>query len=131
MLDRRGELGGGEGHPAHAVEADGVHEVLGADQLQELAEVQLGDEDAVVGAEDVAEVAREGVQVRQVRVGDLRAALAGVPDAGRDRPARPAPAEDEQVRALLVVDGQLGDVRRDPGDLRARRRTIRSWFSGS
>ena len=52
-----------------------------------------------------------------MRVGDPWPLLAGAANAGRDRPVRAAPAEDEQVRALLVVDLELGDVGGDPGDL--------------
>ena len=52
-----------------------------------------------------------------MRVRDLLAARAHAADAGRDRAVRAAPAEDERIRGVRVVDLELGDVLRDARDL--------------
>ena len=57
LADRVGELGGLEGQAADVVVADGVDEVLRAQQQRELAEVHLGHQHLVVALEDLAEVA--------------------------------------------------------------------------
>ena len=62
-----------KGLPMHLVEALGVDEKVGADQLHQLAEVHLRDQHLAVGAQDLAEVGRERVEVAQVGVGDRSA----------------------------------------------------------
>ena len=74
-MDLLGELGRGERQAAHAVVRAHVDEIGATEQESELAGVHLGHEHAVVAAQDVAEVGREGVDVAQVCVGD-RGALA-------------------------------------------------------
>src|SRR5918993_3745315 len=56
--------------PADAVIADGVDEELRPNEHQELAEVDLRDEDPTVAAQDRLGVGRERVEMTQVRVGD-------------------------------------------------------------
>src|SRR5207244_13282018 len=82
----------------------GVDEELRADQLHELAEVDLRDKDLLEAAHDLARVARERVQVAEVRVRDLLAVRADTAHAGGDRSVRAAPGEDERLRAVWIVD---------------------------
>ena len=82
------------GRPAHAVEADRVHEVLGAQHADELAAVDLGHQHLAVLAKDVAEVGRQRIQVAQVdrrhRLAVRLRALHGRGDRRRTcRPSRP------------------------------------------
>ena len=49
---------------------------------------------------------------------DLASGRAHTPRGRTDRAVRRAPAEDERVGAVGIVDLELGDVGRDPGDLR-------------
>ena len=72
VLQDGGELGRPEGHPADLRVALDVDQVLRAQQHRQLAEVHLGEDDAVVAAQDVAEVGRHRVQVAQVDLGDRR-----------------------------------------------------------
>src|SRR2546426_10973960 len=52
-----------------------------------------------------------------MRVSDRLAGSADTPHGRGDRAVRAAPAEDERLRAVRVVDLELRDVLRDPGDL--------------
>ena len=92
------------GVPADAVVADRVDEELGADELEQLAEVHLRDQDLVVAAQHLARVARERVEVVEVRLRDLVPLAAHAPDGGADRAVGRAPAEHERVGAVRVVD---------------------------
>src|SRR5690606_40428661 len=58
------------------VQPDGGDQVLRPDEAQEMAAVQLGDEDALVAPEDLPQVGREGVQVAQMRLVDRQARVA-------------------------------------------------------
>ena len=117
--DGLGELGGLEGHAVDLVVADGVDEVLAAQQQGELAEVHLGAEHLVVALEDLAEVLGERVEVAQVHLGDVVAGLADPADAGADRAVRRAPADDQDLGlAGRVVDHERRQRVGDPVDLR-------------
>ena len=48
-------------------EGDRVDQVLRSDHRAELAQVHLGDDDGFEARQNVAEIAREGIQVAQVR----------------------------------------------------------------
>ena len=50
-------------------------------------------------------------------VRDLLARGAHAAHTGCDRAVRPAPAQHQRLRGVGIVDLQLGDVLRDPGDL--------------
>ena len=52
-----------------------------------------------------------------MRVRDLLPRRTHAPHGGRNRAVRPAPAQHQRLRAVRVVDLELGDVLRDPGDL--------------
>ena len=108
--DRFSQLARAEGHAAHAVVADGVDEELGANELQQLPEVHLGNEHAVVAPEHLARVARQRVEVANVSVGDVATVRAHTAHAGRDRAVRATPAEHEQRGAVRVVHLELGDA---------------------
>ena len=86
LADRVRELGGRERDAAHAVVADGVDEVAGAQQQRQLAEVHLGDEHLAVAAQDLAGVRRERVEAAQVRGRDREPALAHDARGRRDGP---------------------------------------------
>ena len=117
-LDRLCDLRRAKRQPAHAVVADRIDEELGAHELQQLSKVHLRDEHLVVAAQDLARVARERIEVAQVRVRDRAAAVAHTPARRRDRAVRATPAEHEHRRvAVGIVDLELRDVARDAGDL--------------
>ena len=75
-----------------------VDEELGPQEERQLAEVHLGHEHLRVAPQDVARVAREGVEVVEVRLRDVDAPLARPPDGRPDRAVGRAPAEHEQLR---------------------------------
>ena len=105
VADGLGELGRLERQPAHVVVADGVDEVLAAQQQRELAEVHLRHQHLVVALEDLAEVLRERVEVAQVRLRDVVARLADPAYAGADRAVRRSPADHQHLGgARGVVD---------------------------
>src|SRR5205814_7476698 len=89
----------------------------GADQLAQLAEIDLRDQHLLVRADDFAGVAGKRVQVVQVSVRDHAALAAHAADAGRDGPEGAAPGEDQQVGSVGVVNLQFRDVGGDSGDL--------------
>ena len=95
--DRLGQLGRPERQAAHAVVADRVDEELGPHELQQLARVHLRDEHLLVAAQHLAGVARERVQVVEVRAARPCALGAHPPHGGADRAVRRAPAEHEHV----------------------------------
>ena len=74
-----GQLGCGERQPAHRRVACDVDEVLRAQQQGQLAEVHLRHDDPLVGAEHVAGVGRERVEVAQVGPGDRAPGVADQP----------------------------------------------------
>ena len=94
------DLGDAERLAADAVVADGIDEVLRADEHQQLAQVDFGDEDPAIVAQDVLGVGRERVEVAQVRVGDRPALGLQALDRRADRAVRRAPAEDQQLAAF-------------------------------
>ena len=55
----------------NTVVPDGRHEVFRTDQSRQLSCVDLRNQDAIVRGEDLAEVAREGVDVAEVCVSDV------------------------------------------------------------
>ena len=87
-------------------------------QPGELAQVELGDEHAVVAREHLAEVRREGVEVHELGAGDV----AGRSGASRATAASIAPSVEPQPttsvvrRPARVVDHDVGDGRCDPRD---------------
>ena len=125
------DLGDAEGLAAHPVVADRVDEVARPEEHQELAEVDLGDEHLVEALEDLAEVARERVQVAQVGVGDALAlgkqAFAGAADGA----VGGAPAEDQQLALLLPKTTRSGMSFAMRATFSARSSCIRWWLSGS
>src|SRR5207244_11475567 len=88
--DRVRDLARPQRQPAHAVVADGVHEELRAHELQQLSQVDLGNEHTLVPLQYVAGVARERIQILQVRVRDGAAVLTNPPHSRRDRPVSSA-----------------------------------------
>ena len=131
--DGLGELGGLEGQAVDVVVADGVDEVLAAQQQGELAEVHLGHEHLVVALEDLAEVLRERVEVAQVDLGDVVAGLADPAAAGADRAVRRAPADHQDLAPRR--DGSSTSSGGSESAIRStlawRVRTMRSWLAGS
>ena len=120
------------GSAAHEVVADRVDEELGAHELEQLAEVHLRDQHLLVArAAPRPCCAGTGSGSGGARARRLRRSP-HAPDRGADRAVRRRPSRARAVsRAVRVVHLELGDVARDPGHLRARSRTIRSWLSGS
>ena len=120
------QLLGLERQAADLVVADGVDEVLRAQQHRELpravAEVHLRHQHLVVAAQHVAEVGRERVEVAQVGLGDLDAVSAHEPAGRADRAVRGAPAEHQHPR--LAARGP-----RPPAAGWSRRRR-RPWPAG-
>src|SRR6478736_724722 len=100
-LHRIGELGGPERETAHVVVADRVDEELRPNELEKLAEVHLRHEHLLVTAQHVAGVARERVEVAQMRVCDLLVLRAYAPRGRRDRAVRPAPTQHENLGAAV------------------------------
>src|SRR5262249_47935212 len=66
-VDRLRHLAGAERNAAHEVEPRRIDEEVGPDELHELPEVDLGHEDLLVAAHDLARIPRERVEVAQVR----------------------------------------------------------------
>jgi len=104
-----------------------VDEVLGAQDARQLAAVHLGEQHLRVGAQDLAEVGGQRVEVVQVRAGDLAPALAHAPHAGAQRARAGAPADDEKLGAVLVVDDDVGTSM--PATLAARSSVMRAWLA--
>ena len=133
VADRLGELGGLQRHAVDLVVAHGVDQVAGPDQQRELAEVHLGDEHLVVARQDLAEVARERVEMPQVHLGGAVAGLAHPAYAGADRAVRRAPAQHQHLgqtrRGSSTSSGGRDSAIRST--LAARVRTMKSWLAGS
>ena len=112
--------------------------------IEQLAQVDLGDEDAPVAPQDVLGVGRERVEVAQVGVRDRSALRLQPLDGAADRAVRGAPAEEQEVARVrartpraagcrrrcrrpflaqelhpVVVVGVVADVARDVGLLEA------------
>src|SRR5579862_8777369 len=100
------------------VKADGVHEKLGAQKPEQLAHVELGDEDFLVALENVAEVARKRVQMAQMDVADAMAEFALRFYGGGDGTVRGAPGDDEQVAIGIALGDDVGNVLSDGLDFR-------------
>ena len=111
------ELGLLERAALNLVEADGVHEKLGAQKPEKLAHVQLGDQDFLVTLEHVAEVARKWVEMAQVDVADAVAKFALGIDRCGDGTMSGAPGDDEQVAVGIAGRDDIGNVLRDGFDL--------------
>src|SRR5205809_874768 len=99
-----------ERQAAHAVEADGVHQVLGAEHPDELTAVDLRHEHLPVLAQDVTEVRRQRVQIAEVDRGDGPTLRLRALDRRGDRAVRPAPADDEEVAGRGAVDRRGRDL---------------------
>src|SRR3954453_1820574 len=112
------DLGDAERLPANSVVPDGVDEIPGADQHQQLAEVDLRDEDLAVAAQDGLGVRRERVEMAKVGVSHGSTVRLELLDRRPDGAIRRAPAEDEQLAAVGAIDLEWLDVRRNPGNLR-------------
>jgi hypothetical protein len=67
----RPDLGNAEGPPPHPGKRHNIDKVFSADQHGQLAMVELGDHDRPVALQDFTQVAREGIQVTQVSMGDV------------------------------------------------------------
>ena len=120
------------GMPPTWVRDNGVDQVLGPQQAAELAQVHLGHQHPLVALQHVAEVGRERVQVDQVGLVDLETPGPDPLHAGGDGPVGGAPADDQDLGAVLVVDvGEAGCRAAMPATLAARSRVIRSWLAPS
>src|SRR3569832_1516496 len=95
------------------VEAGGGDEVLRAENLEQLAHVELGHEDVLEARHDVAQVGRERDQVAQVHRRDALALLLQALHAVLYGAVRAAPALDEDLALLLSQDLRRRDVLRD------------------
>src|SRR5262249_23992679 len=117
FFQHRLQLGGGERQAADLVVGDHIDQVATADDVGELAQVHLPDDHLRVPLENLAEVARQRVEVAQVGLGDGEPALPQRPGRRADRPVRRAPAEHQHRGvAVGVVEHQVGYLDRlDPG----------------
>jgi hypothetical protein len=98
-------------------EALGVDQELGAHEPPQLTHVRLRHQHAAVGAQHLTGVGGQRVEMKEVGGRDLAAPLANAAHARFDRSVARAPAEHEQLGAILVVDLQRRDVVRDALDL--------------
>ena len=83
----------------------------------QLTGVQLGDQDLLVGIEDLAEVGRQGVEVAKVGGRHLLARQANPTGRGPDRPVGRPPPQDQDLGVGVTGDLDLGDVVGDVGHL--------------
>src|SRR5690349_9101996 len=102
---------------ADLVVADGVDEVLRADEQQQLAEVDLGDQHTLVAPQHLLGVRRERIEMSQMRVGHRAAVGLEAFDGRADRAVRRAPAEYQQVALRRPEHLERRDVPGDAGDL--------------
>ena len=123
-----------KGTPLHLVEALGVDQELGPDQLDQLAEVHLGDEHLAGRPRSTSpRLGGKGLRWRRWAwaTGWPRARTRRT--AGLDGAVGGAPAEDQHLGAAIgVVDLDERDVVGDAGHLgHPQLRLIRSWLTGS
>ena len=120
-----------KGEPADLRVALDVDQVLGAQQHRQLAEVHLGADDAVVAAQDVAEVGRHRFRWRRwicaterpdrrIRRQAARSAVGGAPADDGDRGV--------PVRVVDLRGRQAGAM---PSIFACRVRTMKSWLAAS
>ena len=104
------DLAGRERETLDLAQRPGVDEVLGADDAGELAGVELGHEHLREASHDVAEVARQRVEVGDVDPRHLAAVAATALHGGVDGGPRRAPPDDEQLGVVVADDRQRRDV---------------------
>src|SRR5437899_11312781 len=97
MVDPRDEFVDEEWFPLNLVKTFCVDQECSSDQQPDVAGVQLGDEDFFVPLDDVAEVARERVQITQMSVRHRLTFGDGLLHRGPDGAEGSAPTDNKEL----------------------------------
>src|SRR5580658_2003 len=96
--------------------AFGVDQKFCAQEHHELAHIHFRDEDFFVALQNIAEIARQGIQIAQVDMADAVAFLAHGFHGGGDWSGCRTPGDDQQIARRIAFGNDFGNILRNPFD---------------